>query len=66
MSRRASKEPPRSPWEALESDKELRSLYSITDADMSLLRRVDMLGRIGAPRDFIYILELVRGTLKNK
>lgn len=52
-----------SSWDQFSRDKRLHRLYNISAEEMDLLSRVEMLGRVRSPRDFLFILNTVRQAL---
>jgi transcriptional regulator with XRE-family HTH domain len=53
----------KSGWEEFRKDERLKRLHSITGDEMDMLSKVALMGQIGSPRDFIYILNTVRHVL---
>jgi transcriptional regulator with XRE-family HTH domain len=58
-------EPPKlnSAWEAFRADQRLHRLHNVTTEEMGMLSRVALMGEIGSPREFVYILNTVRQAL---
>ena len=52
-----------SAWDVFSRDRNLRKIHKITDEEMQLLSRVAMMGNVRSPRDFIYILNVIRHAL---
>jgi transcriptional regulator with XRE-family HTH domain len=52
-----------SSWEQFRKDKRLHRVHNISAEEMALLARVDMLGRVRCPRDFLFILNTIRQAL---
>ena len=52
-----------SSWEQFRKDKRLHRVHNISAQEMALLARVDMLGRVRSPRDFLFILNTIRQAL---
>ena len=52
-----------SSWEQFRKDKQLHRIHNISAEEMALLSRVDMLGRVRSPRDFLFILNTIRQSL---
>ena len=52
-----------SSWEQFRKDKQLHRIHNISAEEMALLSRVDMLGRVRSPRDFLFILNTIRQAL---
>jgi transcriptional regulator with XRE-family HTH domain len=50
-------------WEEFRKDERVRRTYNITSDEMALLSAVALMGRVGSPRDFVYILLTVRHAL---
>jgi transcriptional regulator with XRE-family HTH domain len=60
---RADRAGKRPAWEEFRKDERLRRLHNVTNDEMEMLSRVALMGEIGSPRDFIYILQTVRHAL---
>jgi transcriptional regulator with XRE-family HTH domain len=52
-----------SSWEQFRKDKRLHRVHNISTEEIKLLSRVEMLGRVRSPRDFLFILNTVRQAL---
>src|SRR3984957_2025434 len=50
-------------WEEFRKDKQIRHTH-ITSDEMQLLSSVDLMSEISSPRDFIYLLNVVRHVLR--
>ena len=50
-------------WDAFAKDQNLRKLHKITDQEMEFLSEIAMMGEVGSPRDFVFILNTLRQTL---
>jgi len=53
----------RSAWEQFKQDHQLQRLHRISDDEMELLSSVALLGEVRSPREFIYILTVVRHAM---
>lgn len=53
----------KSAWEEFRRDERARRAHNITSEEMEVLSKVALMGEIGSPRDFIYILNTVRHAL---
>jgi len=53
----------KSAWEEFRKDDRIRRTHSITTDEMEMLSAVALMGDVGSPRDFIYILNTVRHAL---
>jgi transcriptional regulator with XRE-family HTH domain len=53
----------RSAWEEFRKDKPLQRIHNISGEEMGLLSRVELMGRVRSPRDFLFILYTVRQAL---
>ena len=51
-------------WEDFRKDEQIRHTHHITSDEMQLLSSVDLMGEISSPRDFIYLLNIVRHILR--
>ncbi len=47
-------------WENFRHNRQLRSIHNISDTEMEMVSRMALLGEVRSPRDFIYILNIVR------
>jgi transcriptional regulator with XRE-family HTH domain len=58
-------EPPKSnsAWDAFRADQRLHRIHNVTAEEMGMLSRVALMGEIGSPREFVYILNTVRQAL---
>jgi transcriptional regulator with XRE-family HTH domain len=52
-----------SAWNVFVKDVKLREIYKITDQEMETLSQVAKMGEVGAPRDFLFILNAIRQAL---
>ncbi len=52
-----------SAWEEFRKDKRLQRVHNISAEEMDLFSRVELLGRVRSPRDFLFILNTVRQAL---
>lgn len=52
-----------SSWEQFRKDRQLHRIHNISAEELALLSRVEMLGRVTSPRDFLFILNTVRQAL---
>jgi hypothetical protein len=53
----------KSAWEEFRKDERVRRTHNITTDEMEMLSSVAVMGDVGSPRDFIYILNTVRHAL---
>ncbi len=53
----------RSAWQDFRRDKQLQRIHNISGEEMVLLSRVELMGRVRSPRDFLFILYTVRQAL---
>jgi transcriptional regulator with XRE-family HTH domain len=53
----------RSSWEEFRKDDRLRRVHNVSQEEMNMLAQVASIGEVGAPRDFVYILNTVRHAL---
>ena len=52
-----------SPWNDFLKDTRLRRVYRITDPEIETLSHVAMMGEVRSPRDFVYVLNVIRIAL---
>jgi len=51
---------PGSAWEKFKKNEQLRRIHNITTEEMEMLSRIELLGDVRSPRDFIFVLNTVR------
>jgi transcriptional regulator with XRE-family HTH domain len=52
-----------SAWEQLRKNVQLRNAYNVSNMEMEMLSRVELLGEVQSTRDLIYILNAVRHAM---
>jgi len=53
-------------WEDFCKNKEFTKTYRISPAEMSALRGVALIGKVRRPRDFIFMLNIIRTSKRLK
>ena len=56
--------PGESAWEQFSKDENLHRLNDITPEEMEMLSRAAMMGQASSPKDFIFILNMVRQAMR--
>lgn len=50
-------------WRQFASDRRMLSRYSITPAELKVLRQVSLLGRVAPPRNLLFVLNTIRQAI---
>ena len=53
----------KSAWEKFRKDERISRTHNVTSEEMEMLSTIALMGDVGSPRDFIYILNTVRHAL---
>ncbi len=53
----------RGAWKEFSENRALIRQYRINSAEMGALRRVNLMGKVGSPRDFLFVLMAIRQAL---
>ena len=53
----------RDAWKQFSENRALLRQYRVNREELSTLRRVNMMGRVGSPRDFLFVLIAIRQAL---
>lgn len=53
----------KSAWEEFRKDERIRRTHNIASDEMEMLSTIALMGDVGSPRDFIYILNTIRHAL---
>jgi|HubBroStandDraft_5_1064220.scaffolds.fasta_scaffold380447_1 transcriptional regulator with XRE-family HTH domain len=51
---------PDAAWNEFSSNQAILSQHAVTPAELKVLRQVSLLGRVAAPRNFLYVLNAIR------
>ncbi|HUO05219.1 MAG TPA: helix-turn-helix domain-containing protein [Candidatus Binataceae bacterium] len=52
-----------SAWDEFSRDLRVHRLYGITEKEMAVLSQIALMGDVGSPRDFIFVLNAIRHSL---
>jgi hypothetical protein len=64
MLNRTLDSPVLSAWEQFKNDDLLRGHHSIANAEMEMLSSVASLGEVPSPREYIYVLNVIRNVMR--
>jgi transcriptional regulator with XRE-family HTH domain len=53
----------RNAWKEFSENRTLVRQYRVTSEEMSALKRINMMGTVGSPRDFLFVLMAIRQAL---
>ena len=53
-------------WERFSSNRAVIAQYNITPAELKILKQVSTLGTVGAPKQFLFVLNAIRHALEDE